>query len=189
MRLFHLPYFAAKRLFHAWVSTLSYTPLLQTVPGWDANVYSISTISWIYALWLLFKRNRTFLSTVFSLWLTQWKRFGIWPTVFDVGVQHVATLYTLAGGKATQLMVVWIICQCVTLGCFESTSAPVRSTTSLVLCADISFVVYFSIQTEPYPCSQEGWWFGLWPHFLANLLSLCQWIHFSGSFSFHNNGS
>ena len=54
--------------------------------------------------------------------LTQWKRFDIWPTDFDFGVQQRGhPLYTgrwqsnTADGRMEYM--------CVTLGCFESTSA------------------------------------------------------------------
>ena len=49
-----------------------------------------------------------------------------------------------------------------------------RSRTSIVQCADNPFSFYFSIQTEPYPCRQEGRRFERRPHFLANSRSLRQ---------------
>ena len=78
-------------------------------------------------------------------------------------------------------------------GFYESLPAawevPVRSRTSIILCADNPFSFYSSTQTKPYPCRQEGRRFEGRPHFLANSISLCQMTHSLGSFSSHNDGS
>jgi len=136
--------FTCPRLFHAWVTTLSYTPLLQTVPGWDANVFSVSTISWIYVLWdLIVIREKSYVPVNCVLNLHNGRDLTSGQQILILAFSNLATLYTLAGGKATQLMVVWSIC----VSPSAVLKVPVRSTTSLVLCADISFPVYFSIQT------------------------------------------
>ena len=58
-----------------------------------------------------------------------------------------------------------------------------RCRTSKFLCAqsDISFSIYFSIQTKPYPRRQTGRQFERQPYFLANSLSLCQMTDSLGS--------
>jgi len=97
------------------------------------------------------------------------------------GAQHVAALYT--GGKEIQPGV-YIFYESLP----SAEEVPVRSRTSIVLCADNPFSFYFSIQTEPYPWRQEGRRFERRPQFLANSLSLRQMTHSPGSFSSHNDG-
>ena len=63
-----------------------------------------------------------------------------------------------------------------------------RSRTSNVLCADVSFPIYFSIQTETYSCRQEGRRFER-PNFLAKSFSFRQLTHSLGFSSSHNDGS
>jgi len=65
----------------------------------------------------------------------------------------------------------------------------VRSRLSIVLCTDISFFIYLSIQTELYPYRQGGRRFERRPHFLASSLSLRQMTHSPGSCNSHNDGS
>jgi len=65
----------------------------------------------------------------------------------------------------------------------------VRSRTSIVLCADISFSFYFSIQIKPYLRQQTGLQFEQRPYFLPNSLSVCQITHSPGSFRSHKDGS